>query len=394
MPLPLPVTSYCQHWTRSKGALTANAAPNINRPMQPAPRAAPVVLAAAAFYAAFTLTALALHGWNPLWFVWIGARYAEGDPSGLTGYDGQFIYYIARDGWAALEHLDNPPYRLQRILYPLLTRALSAGNAAAMPWAMVAINAAAILTTTFLVTRWLVAHGLWRWYGLVYPLFVGTVMAYSRDLTEPLACTLALAGVLCWLDERRAAAVVLFALAGLARESTTLFVAALALAELVQRRWPRAVALGAALVPMLAWQFYLGTTLAAFPIETARLRFPAAGMFTDLSLEPGRISALIFIGLPTLALVPLAVRGVIRAPGDAVAWLVALHCGFALLSPANSNLHVLVIGRLSAFLLLALLLAFPRYSPAVRAAVSTWSIVPTLIWLPPILWWAPWTAKF
>src|SRR5262247_4716227 len=117
-----------------------------------------VAATAAAFYAAFTLTALALHGWNPLWFVWIGERFSELDPHGHTGYDGQFIYYIARDGWAALPHIDNAPYRMQRILYALLARWLSGGNPSVLPWAMVAINAAAILATTFLLTRWMIAQ--------------------------------------------------------------------------------------------------------------------------------------------------------------------------------------------------------------------------------------------
>src|SRR5258708_20925863 len=147
---------------------------------------APVVLTAAAFYAASTLAALALHGWDLLWFVWIGERFANGDPTGHTGYDGQFIYYLARDGWAALPHLDNPPYRLQRILFPALCRLLSGGNATAIAWLMVGINAAAILATTALATDWLVRQGLSRWYGLIYPLFVDTFLSYSRDLTHPL----------------------------------------------------------------------------------------------------------------------------------------------------------------------------------------------------------------
>src|SRR6185369_1874398 len=216
-----------------------------------------VVLAAAAFYGAFTLAALALHGWNPLWFVWIGERYASGDPHGHSGYDGQFVYYIARDGLDAVPHLDSPAYRLGRILYPALVAGLSGGNVALMPWAMVLINFAAIITTTALLTRWLVERGVPRWYGLLYPLYVGTVMAYSRDLTEPLAYALASAGVLAWLDQRRTTAVALLALAGLTREATLLFPAALAIAEALSRRWDRAVAAALAALPLALWYRYL-----------------------------------------------------------------------------------------------------------------------------------------
>src|SRR5215813_11138140 len=149
-------------------------------------RALPVLLTAAGLGTAFTLTALALHEWNPLWFVWIGERWANLDPQGRSGYDGQFIYFLARDGWAALPHLDSPSYRLQRILYPALARLLSGANTTALPWVMVALNFAAILAITLLITRWLVTHGLSRWWGLTYPLFVGTLMSYARDLTEPI----------------------------------------------------------------------------------------------------------------------------------------------------------------------------------------------------------------
>ena len=357
-------------------------------------RALPVVLAAAAFYAAFTLTALALHGWNPLWFVWIGERWANLVPGARSGYDGQFMYYFARDGWAALPHLDNPSYRLQRILYPALAWVLSAGDADALPWAMVATNAAAILVTTFLITRWLLSHGLSRWYGLVYPLFVGTLMSYSRDLTEPLACTFALGGTLCWLGERRAAAVCLLALAALARETTILFAVGLALAELVRGRWARIALLAATALPLLAWQVYLRSVIGTVPLAVAThlLHLPGLSTFSNLSLEPGRVSGLILLALPTLALAPLVVLWVVRTPRDSIAWLVAVQYALVLMMPVGAQLHVLVVGRQSAALLIALLLAFPRCPPWLRAAVTACAIVPTVLWLPPVLWWAPWTA--
>jgi hypothetical protein len=357
--------------------------------------ALPVVLGAAAFYAAFTLVGLAAHGWNPLWFVWIGERYAYGDPHGHTGFDGQFVYYLARDGWAALPHLDNPPYRLQRILYPILARTLSGGDAAALPWVMVAINGAAILAATLLITRWLIAHGQSRWWGLVYPLYVGTLMSYSRDLTEPLAYAFAAGGAVAWFGERRLLAVACFALAGLARETTALFPLALALAELMRRRWSAAATLAAACTPMLAWQLYIAAQLGALPVTRSApfSALPGTAMFARLSLDPGRLSSLLFVALPVLALTPSAVRAVGRARRDPIAWLVAVHCAFVILFPAAVHAHILDATRGAAGLLVALLLGWPRLAPAVRAAVALCAVLPTAIWLAPMLWWAPWTAK-
>jgi hypothetical protein len=361
----------------------------------PQESAAPVVLTAACAYAAFTLAGLALHGWDPLWFVWIGERFANLEPGARTGYDGQFIYYFARDGWAAVPHLDNPPYRLQRVLYALLARWLSGGQPAALPWAMVAINFAAIVVTTLLATHWLIAQRVWRWYGLVYPFFVGTMMAYSRDLTEPLTCALGLAGVLRWLSARRALAIVMLALAALARETAVLFAVGLAICELTERRVARAMALAATFIPLLLWELYLRAQLGSAGLASAEMMkfVPCADMFTNLSLEPGRVSALIFVALPALALGPAVVRLVVAAPRDPIAWLVAVHWAFLLYAPSGAHLHVLALSRQSAALVMMLLLAFPRWSPAVRRAIAVGAIAPTLLWLGPVLWWAPWTAK-
>lgn len=361
----------------------------------PRESAAPVVLTAACAYAAFTLAGLGLHGWDPLWFVWIGERFANLVPGARTGYDGQFIYYFARDGWAAVPHLDNPAYRLQRVLYALLARWLSGGQPAALPWAMVAINFVSIVATTFLATQWLIAQRIWRWYGLVYPFFVGTMMAYSRDLTEPLTCALALAGVLSWLSARHAVAVVLLALAALARETAVLFAVGLAIAELSERRLARALALAATSVPLLLWELYLRAQLGSTGLAGAQIMslVPCAHMFSNLSLEPGRVSALVFIALPALALGPAVIRLVVATPRDPIAWLVAVHWAFLLFAPSGAHLHVLPLSRQSAALLMMLLLAFPRWSPLLRGTIAVGAIAPTVLWLAPVLWWAPWTAK-
>ncbi|MCJ7738582.1 MAG: hypothetical protein MUQ10_14930, partial [Anaerolineae bacterium] len=116
--------------------LEAKAAPLARAPV------VTVTLLVAGFYIAFPLVALALHGWDPMWFVWIGERYAELDPAGRTGYDGQFVYYIASYGADGVPHLDNPVYRLQRILFPVIVRLASCGVTSLVPWVLITINLA------------------------------------------------------------------------------------------------------------------------------------------------------------------------------------------------------------------------------------------------------------
>jgi hypothetical protein len=94
-----------------------------------------------------------------------------------------------------------------------------------------------------------------------------------------------------------------------------------------------------------------------------------------------------------LALTPLAVTGILDAPFDPIAWLVALHWAFVLIFPAAVHLHILDATRSAAGLLIALVLALPRFAPLPRAAIALCAVLPTAIWLAPILWWAPWTAK-
>jgi hypothetical protein len=197
------------------------------------------------------------------------------------------------------------------------------------------------------------------------------------------------------LSARRARALVMLALAALARETAVLFALGLAIAELTERRLPRAAALAATAVPLLLWESYLRAQLGVAGLASAHMMnlIPCADMFSNLSLEPGRLSALLFIALPALALAPAVVRLVVTAPRDPIAWLLAVHWAFLLFAPSGAHLHVLALSRQSAAFLLMLLLAYPRFSPVLRRAIALGAIAPTLLWLPPVLWWAPWTAK-
>lgn len=120
----------------------------------------------AGFYLLFTVVALGLHGWDPLWFVWLGERYADLDPAGRTGYDGQFVYYLASDGSAGIPHLDSPAYRLQRILLPVTVRYLSMGSPVPVPWILLFMNFSAIVVTAYLLAKWLKDQNLSPWYAL------------------------------------------------------------------------------------------------------------------------------------------------------------------------------------------------------------------------------------
>jgi hypothetical protein len=352
------------------------------------------VLLTALCYLSFTVAALATHGWNPLWFIWVGEKFSELNPAGRTGYDGQFVYYIATNGLDAAPHLDNPPYRLTRILLPLAARVLAGGRPAAVPWAIVAINLASIIATTWLIARWLAARGVSAWLALTYPFYIGTFLAYSRALTEPLAFFLAAAGSVAWLRERRGRAVALLALAALTKEITVVFVAGLAAAEIAGRRFSAAAAVLISAVPVVLWWglLHLHFAGAGYGITRAALLnpIPLAGALAKVSLDPGYVSALFAVTLPALLLLLPSARRLGTDAGAAPAWLVFVHCIWVLLLPALVYDHVMAAARNAAGLVVSLLLATTfRGSAVARSACVLWTI-PTLAWLLPVLLWSPW----
>jgi hypothetical protein len=214
-----------------------------------------VVALVALVYIALTL---ARYGGDPLRFALVGTRYDPGLPDGTWGYDGQFAYQIGRDPLGASRFLDVPAYRYQRILYPLLAWGVALGQAALVPWALVAVNWLALVAGTWLTEDILAGRGVSRWYALSYGLFGGLMMAVRLDLTEPLAYALVQAGVLAY--ERGAlrvrGAACLLALAALAKETTLLVAAGFLLSFALSRRWR----------DLVEWTFIIGAPFAALQV--------------------------------------------------------------------------------------------------------------------------------
>lgn len=351
----------------------------------------------ALFYAIFTLVALLTYDWNPLWFVWVGERYAELDASGRLGYDGQFTYYLAQEGAEALPHIDNPPYRLQRILFPVAVRLLSLGAPPLVPWAMIAVNLAAIVVSTYLLAGWLLERGLSPWYALMYAIFIGTFMAYSRALTEPLAVCLAVIGILWWYERKPRRAVLALSLATLAKETALLFVLGIAFSELARRHPRRALLATTSLLPFVIWQSYLALEFDAVPLlshETGLEYIPLSGIVPYLTPEPGRISAFIFVALPALLLSAVSVVFLVRQRGrEAAAWWLLLSSALIVLLPIEVYDHIMHAGRNALGLVVATLFFLPLVVKPLRLTLLGYWVAPTLVWLIPVLSWAPWLSE-
>ena len=208
-------------------------------------------------------------GGDPLALARLGTRYSESYPDGTAGYDGQFLYYIARDfnPDTAVVHLDVPAYRYQRILMPLLAHLLSLGNLEILPWMLAAIGIVAHSLATWGLAAMLKHWGVNPWYALVYGLWVGFVLAVRLDLPEPLAYGLIIAALLAGSKEKQGSAWILYGLAIFAKEVTLLFVAAQGLVFLWRRQWRSAAGLGLlTLLPFGLFQLWLWNTFGALGV--------------------------------------------------------------------------------------------------------------------------------
>ena len=205
---------------------------------------------------------------SPFAFVRIGSTFESEHSVDEAGYDGQFVYFIARnlqpDAVAPL--LDVPAYRYQRILLPLLARLLAFGSDGALPWILAAAGLIAHFAGVLIVARLLEARGVSRWYALVYGLWAGFLLAARLDLPEPLAYAL-VAAALATRDYRPWLKWLFFSLAVFAKEIALLFVGAQIIVYLLRRDWRGVAGLTAvALLPYAAFQIWLRAVFGDFGI--------------------------------------------------------------------------------------------------------------------------------
>lgn len=207
-----------------------------------------------------------------------------------AGYDGQFYFRLAVDPAtrSTADHgvtFDYPAYRHQRILTPLLAGALSLGEPSRVPEALIVLNVLALGAVAglgALVAQRFGRHALW---GLAVAGFPGFALTVARDLTECVAAAFLLAGLLLLARDRRLLAGVALALAALARETTLIVVAPLAVQAIAQvrRRGLRALLDPAVAVPagvVAAWQAALTVVWREVPLLSGppNLGFPVVSM--------------------------------------------------------------------------------------------------------------------
>ncbi|HEY0158884.1 MAG TPA: hypothetical protein VGF28_16490 [Thermoanaerobaculia bacterium] len=205
-------------------------------------------------------------------------------PPGLTvipnigGYDGMMFYRLALDPFTREQEaygikLDEPSYRQQRILYPLILWVLSLGNPERVPLLMPLVNLLGIAVMAAAAGALAMHYGLAPFWGLFFPLYPGFIVTFSRDTSEIAAWAFASCAMWTFAAQRWKLCTLLLCCAMLTRETTLLLAIGIGLVWLFRRNVPPATfvipgALYAAWQAFLGWWWQQVPLLAGTPDRT------------------------------------------------------------------------------------------------------------------------------
>jgi len=337
-------------------------------------------------------------------FAHIGTFFSEGDPTGTKGYDGQFSYFIARDGAEAIPYIDGPTLRYQRILYPVLARLLAFGNADLVPWTLLGINILAHSIAAGMIAYILRGFGAPAWGGLIFTFWIGNLFAIRFDLNEPLCFALAIGAIIAYQKDRYRLTIILLMLSTLAKELGLVFAAGIALHAFWNRRWGWSILIFAGpALQFFAWwgvmRLWFGTLPTIYPAAKIHL-IPFEGLFSlinghprladrneaTLQIEFGLL--LIFIGIPTLILLLLALYSVLKRRDLLVPAALAIPAaGFVMTMPDVSWHDQVAAYRVGApMIITAIIFVGYFHKRQLKWLAAFWIPVALLIFLIPGLW--------
>jgi len=118
--------------------------------------------------------------------------------------------------------LDNPAYRQQRIIYPLLVWILSFNTIDRVPAYLILVNYIALCCIALIGSAYAKSINIPPLWGILFSFYPGFLLSLSRDLTEIVAACLVLASLLCLRKDKPVPATVLLTAAVFTRETTLL----------------------------------------------------------------------------------------------------------------------------------------------------------------------------
>jgi hypothetical protein len=293
-------------------------------------------------------------------------------------FDGVYFYAIALDPLAIgdqHELIDLHPYRYGHAGYGWLGAAVSLGDPARVPLALLLVSLAAMGLAGWSTSR--IADLLARspWWGLLVAVNPGLVLSVTVLTSEPAGVAFASLGLLFWFRGRSIAAVVLFAGACLVKEPFALIPAGLFAWEVLERIRHRAapgatwrmLLLAVTVLPLAWWHLYLRLRFGVLPIQEAPDFFgvPFAGWYDSFGFG----AHLVRTGASQLGTLVIPILTIVAA-----ALLVATVRALRMRSPFDT-IFILVIAL--ATLYNYLLLGYPK--DLVRELVISLLLLPAVI---------------
>ncbi|MGH2641175.1 MAG: hypothetical protein ACRDGO_05715 [Actinomycetota bacterium] len=235
------------------------------------------------------------------------------------GHDGRFFFAQANDPWyiepevhAAV--LDEPRYRAQRMLYPLVAGGFGFFPPDVVAWSMLVTNLLALGLGAYLAALLAVRWGGAALLGLAVPLNIGLIFELDIGGAGILAYACCLGAVSALVTERVGLASLLFAAAALSREVMVLFaIGVVVLWWLEERRFVWQIVV----VPVLAtagWYVYLWYRLMGISGvggRTENFAAPFVGIvesFRSWLMDPIDLLVNLVLLSIVVALVPLTLR--------------------------------------------------------------------------------------
>ena len=233
------------------------------------------------------------------------------------GHDGKFFFIQANDPFlldpeANASYLDDPVYRAQRMLYPVLAGAGGAASPEVIVWLMLLINLVGLGLGALAVGLIATHMGASAWWGLAFPLNVGLISEMSLDGAGVIAAAAGFAAVAAIQRERSLLGIGFLVMAALSREVMVIVAAGCAL--WLWRHGRKQLAVLAASMPVLAvalWSMFVRIRVESGSSGAGeRLGWPFVGMwdaFEDWIREPVDLA----IGVVLILLLVLFVRRVL-----------------------------------------------------------------------------------